>query len=282
MFTRISYVGNLARHLLREPNINYPDLRLVSANPSSAINAFVPYKGYSIIQQYLSDSTSNYNSLQAYLSKRAGNVLFTGGYTWSKLLGDTSAQGDNIENWQNRHFNYGPLTFDRRHSFTGTFVWQLAAFHNQNAVVRGALGGWQLSGVIRVQTGAPVSLTAVTITGNGTRRADYLGGSPLVANPGPNQWINPAAFGVPPTSRFGNSGEGIIIGPNLQSYDFSLAKHFTFRERFDLKFQGDFFNLFNITNYQNITNLQAGTPSFGTISSAYPPRNVQLSLKLAF
>jgi len=280
MFMRTSYVGTLGRYLLREPNINYPDLGSVAANPSSSVNAFVPYKGYSTIQQYQSDSTSNYNALQVYVSKRAGAAVFTGGYTWSKLLGDSSGEGDNLEDWQNRHFNYGPLSFDRRHAFTGTFVWQLAAFRDRKAVVRGVLGGWQLSGVMRVQTGAPVSITGNTPTG--TRRADYVGGPVLVDNKGPNQWINKNAFAIAPAGAYGNSGTGNVIGPNLQSYDFSLAKHFTFGERFDLKLQGDFFNLFNITNFQNLNNLQVGTASFGTISSAYPPRNVQLSLKLAF
>ncbi len=282
MFWETSYVGNLGRYLLRDPNINYATLPLVAANPSSSPNVFVPYLGYSSVQQYQSDSTSNYNALQTYVSKRAGDVLFTGGYTWSKALGDSSGEGDNIEDWQNRHFNYGPLSFDRRHTFTGTFVWQLAALRNQKMIVRGVAGGWQLSGVIRLQTGAYNSIVGSTPTG--TRRADYLGGPTLVANPGPNSWINTSAFAIAPTGRYGSSGTAIVEGPGLQSYDISLAKHFLFRERFDLKLQGDFFNLFNITNFQNLagSSLQVGTSSFGTISSAYPPRNVQLSLHLSF
>jgi len=277
-----AYVGNLGRHLLREPNINYPDLTGVAAHPSYSTNYFNPYLGYGSIQQYQSDSTSNYNALQISASKRAGSVVFTAGYTWSKALGDSSGEGDNIEDWQNRHFNYGPLSFDRRHTFTGTFVWQLASLRNQNAIMRQALGGWQLSGVIRLQTGGYNSVVATTPTG--TRRANYVSGPILVSNPGPNQWVNPAAFATPATGVFGNSGTGLVEGPGLQSYDFSLAKHFPIKERFDLKFQGDFFNLFNITNFQNFSNsnLTVGNSNFGTITSAYPPRNVQLSLKLSF
>ena len=282
MFWETSYVGNLGRHLLREPNINYPNLPAVAANASSSPNVYNPYLGYGSIQQYQSDSTSNYNALQVYVSKRAGSVQATAGYTWSKALGDSSGEGDNIEDWTNRHFNYGPLSFDRRHTFSGTFVWQLAAFRNQRALLRQSLGGWQLSGVIRLQTGAYGSVIGSTPTG--TRRANYVGGPLLVSNKGPNQWINPAAFAIAPTGQYGNSGTDIIEGPGLQSYDFSLAKHFPITERVDFKFQGDFFNLFNITNFQNFTNsnLQVGTTNFGTISSAYPPRNVQLSLKLSF
>ncbi len=282
IFWETSYVGNLGRHLLREPNINYPDITAVAANPSFSTNAFNPYQGYGSIQQYQSDSTSNYNALQVYVSKRAGNVVATAGYTWSKALGDSSGEGDNIEDWQNRHFNYGPLSFDRRHTFSGTFVWQLAALRNQNAVIHQALGGWQLSGVIRLQTGGYNSVVVTTPTG--TRRANYVSGPILVSNAGPNAWVNSAAFAAPATAQWGTSGTGIVEGPGLQSYDFSLAKHFPIRERFDLKFQGDFFNLFNITNFQNFSNsnLTLGNSNFGTISTAYPPRNVQLSLKLSF
>ena len=275
----LSYVGNLGRHLLRQPNINYADLTQVAANPSFSTNAFVPYLGYGAINQYQSDSTSNYHAFQAYASKRLGSVLATAGYTWSKSLGDSSGEGDNLEDWQNRHFNYGPTTFDRRHIFTGTFVWQLPALRNQNAFVRNSAGGWQLSGVVRAQTGQYYTITGNTATG--TRRANYIGGPVIVSNPGPSSWFNTAAFAAAPTGAFGNTGAGIIEGPGLQSYDLSLAKHFTFRERFDLKFQGDFFNAPNITNFSTL-NVVRTNSNFGTLSAAYPPRNVQLSLKLAF
>jgi hypothetical protein len=278
-FLEVTYVGNLGRHLLRDPNINFPNLAQVAANPTASTNAFVPYLGYSTIQQYLSDSTSNYNALQVYTSKREGAVVFTGGYTWSKALGDSSGEGDNLEDWQNRHFNYGPVTFDRAQTFTGTFVWQLPMLKGQKAIVKSVAGGWQLSGVIRLQSGAPYTVTASTSTG--TRRANYVGGSINVSNPGPYEWFNVAAFAPAGIGSYGNSGTGIIRGPNLQSYDMSFAKHFTFRERFDLKLQGDFFNAFNIVNWSTLNTTQSNS-NFGTISAAYPARNVQLSLKLAF
>ncbi|HEX4810996.1 MAG TPA: carboxypeptidase-like regulatory domain-containing protein [Bryobacteraceae bacterium] len=279
MFLETTYVGNLGRHLLREPNINYPNITSVAANPTASTNAFVPYLGYSSVQQYLSDSTSNYNALEVYASKRAGNVVFTGGYTWSKALGDSSGEGDNIEDYQNRHFNYGPLTFDRENAFSGTFVWQLPMLRNQKVLVRSAAGGWQLSGVIRLQSGAPNTITASTA--EGTRRANYNGLPMSVANPGPAEWFNTAAFAPAAIGAWGTSGTGIIRGPNLQSYDLSLAKHFALTERFDLKLQGDFFNAFNIVNWSTLNTTQTNS-NFGTISAAYPARNVQLSLKLGF
>lgn len=287
IFWETSYVGNLGRHLLRQPDINQPAFDILAANaalPASqqaSVNYLRQYKGFSSINQYNSDSTSNYHALQVYVSKRTGNIQVTAGYTWSKALGDTSAEGDNPENYQNRHFNYGPLTYDRRHTFIGTFVWQLAALQNQNAIVRGVAGGWQVSGIVRLQTGPYSSITGSTAIG--TRRADYLGGPALVPEDqrNINNWINKAAFAVAPPDRYGNSGTAIVEAPGLQSYDLSVAKHFALTERFVLRFQADFFNAFNVANFSGLSsNISSG--NFGTLSSAYPPRNIQLGLKLNF
>ncbi len=281
MLLEASYVGNVARHLLRSPNINFPNLSSVAANPSYSTNTFVPYLGYTSINQFRSDSTSNYNALQLYLSKRTGNLTFTGGYTWSKALADASGEGDNIENWQNRHYNYGPASFDRRHTFSGTVVWLLPQLKDQNRYLRETVGAWQLSSVIRLQTGAYYSITGSTSTG--TRRAQYVGGPVLVTGNGrgPNSWINPAAFTAAPVGSFGNSGAGIVEGPGLESIDISLAKHFAVKERIDIKLQADFFNALNITNFSTLNTVVTNS-NFGTLSGAYPPRNIQIGLRLAF
>jgi len=280
IFWETSYVGNLARHLLRQPNINFPNLAQVAANPSFSTNYFAPYPGFTTINQFLSDSTTNYHALQVYLSKRAGSVLFTSGYTWSKALGDSSGEGEQSENYTNRHFNYGPTSYDRRHSFVGTFTWELPKLQNLNPVVRNVAGSWQLSGVVRLQSGPYLTVTGSTSTG--TRRADYLGG-PIYVQSGQNvnAWLVKAAFTAAPAGRFGNSGLGIVEGPGLQSYDLSVAKHFLVRERFDLRLQGDFYNAINVANFTGL-NTTITNGSYGTIASAYPPRQIQLALKLQF
>jgi hypothetical protein len=138
---------------------------------------------------------------------------------------------------------------------------------------------WTLSGVIRLQTGPYLTVTGNTSTG--TRRADYVGGSIYPTDQGVNDWVNAAAFITAPAGRHGNLGIDTIEGPGLQSYDMSVAKHFPIRERFDLRLQGDFFNAFNIANFTGLNTTITST-AFGTISSAYPPRQIQLALKLTF
>jgi TonB dependent receptor len=281
----IAYVGNLGRHLLRAPDVNQIPFVAFAANAQSPSAqqvpqaALRPYPGFSSILQYNSDSTMNYHALQSYVSKRTGNIFMTASYTFSKSLGDTNAEGDNPENYLDRHFNYGPTSFDRRHVFIATYVWSLPRLQSWNPVLRGAMGSWMLNGIIRLQSGQYYSILGSTA--EGTRRADYLGTTVYPANQGPNGWFNAAAFVVAPVSRLGNSGTGFVEGPPLQVFNLSLAKNFRYTERYNLKLQADFFNAINRANFSGLgtTVTSAG---FGTLSSAYPPRQIQLSLKMTF
>jgi hypothetical protein len=279
LLVELSYVGTEGRHMLRQPNINYPELTLTAANPKISTNAFVPYKGFTSITQIRSDATANYNALQAYVSKRAGALQMTAGYTWSKSLADASNEGDNSENWTVRHYNYGPTSFDRREAFFSTFVWQMPRLEGHHSVVRGIAGGWQLSGVARLQSGQYYTITGSTQTG--TRRADLVGHPSSVQHKSIQQWFDTSIYKVAPANRFGNAGTGTVVGPGLALLDASLGKNFPIAERFNLKFQGDFFNALNRTNFSTL-NTNRSNSNFGTISSANPPRQVQLSLKLSF
>jgi hypothetical protein len=281
----VAYVGNLGRHLLREPDINQIPFQTFAANaqlptaqqlPQAALR---PYAGYTTIQQYNSDSTSNYHAMQSYISKRAGSLFMTASYTFAKSLGDTSGQGDNPEQYLNRHFNYGPTSFDRRHVFISTFVWSLPRLTGFNPIVRQVAGSWMINGIVRLQSGQYYSITGSTA--EGTRRADYNGGSVYPSSQGPNGWFNTAIFTTAPISRLGDSGTGNVEGPPLRAVNVSLAKNFIYRERYNLKFQTDFFNVLNIANFSGLgTTVTNG--GFGTLSSAYPPRQIQMTLKLTF
>jgi hypothetical protein len=229
---------------------------------------------------WLSDSNTNYNALQLYLSKRAGRLTFTAGYTYGKNLGDSSSNNVTLENWRDLGYNYGSLSLDRKHAFVATAVWQIAALRNQNAFIRETLGGWQLSGVGRAQSGPYYSITGNTSTG--TRRADFVGGPYLVqTGRNANNYINKAAFKAAPDIRFGNSGVAAVQGPGLQQIDATLAKTFAAEKRVQGRFQADMFNVLNRTNYSNL-NAVTTNSNFGTISAAYPPRQMQFGLKILF
>ncbi len=281
LFAEASYVGTLGRHLLDEPDINQPSFAIISTVPSTTVeNTIRPYAGYSTIQQFESRATSNYNSLQLQIMRRAGRVLFTTAYTFSKNLGTASSDTSNNHDYFNPRLYYGPLDYDVRHVLVGTAVLQLPTLKAQNRFLRGPFGNWQLSAIVHVQSGF-----YQTITGSppivGSRPADYVGGPAVLPNPGPNGWYNKTAFVVAPYNRWGTSGEGNVEGPGMQIYNLSVAKFFALTERFSLRFRADFENAFNCVNFQN-PSTDISSSNFGTISAAYPPRNIQLNLMLRF
>lgn len=291
IFVEAAYVGNLGRHLIRQPDINQPTFAALRANqllPSAqrlVTNALRPYKGYSAILYRLSDSSSNYNALQLYAAKRKGNLTMTVSYTWSKALGDSSGNGDNPEDPFNRDFNYGPLSFDRRYVLVTTYTYRLPRLRSSNNFVKNAFGGWEVSGITRFQTGAYQTPSANSSIGN--RRADVVFGQSFTGDRTVERWFNTAAFSGVNTAvpefenRRGTAGVGILEGPRYRKWDVSLRKWFSLNERFRLQFQGDMFNMFNNTNFNN-PSVNLADLNYGRIASAQTPRQVQLALRLTF
>ena len=293
MLIETTYVGNVGHHLLRQPNINQPNLATVAANRSTNSNFYNPYQGFTSIAQNRSDSNSNYNALQVYLSKRKGAVTLTAGYTFAKALGDSSSNNGDLVNWRDLQYNYGELNIDRKHAFIGTVNYQVPSFQGHNFLLREAVGGFLVTGVLRLQTGAFYTISALATT-LGTRRANYVQGQAIYqvgdccSLPGHlKQFLNPAAFvsttAIDPNSpNFGNAGVGQVVLPGLEQTDASLAKLFPIHERFNFKLQADFFNVLNHTNYSSLGTTATSGASFGRLNGAYPPRQMQFGAKFIF
>jgi hypothetical protein len=294
-FLDVSYAGSVGHHLSRKPDINYPSFALISANyalPSAqrlATNAMRPYPGYSSIRMFMSDANSNYNALQTYLTRRKGNAVFTVSYTWSHALTDAPAydsQFDSGLEYQSRHYNYGPSSNDRRHIFVATYTYRIPFLRDRHGFL-GGLGRWELSGIFRKQSGAP--LTPVGSASGVTRRADYIGGPvDLPADQRtPNHYFNTAAFQTAANTRLGNAGVGIIEGPGLVTTDVSLRKEFVVRRaarsdsNWRLKVQADAFNIPNHPNFRSL-DVTTSNSTFGSFSACGPARNFQLGLKFNF
>ena len=294
IFGEISYVGSKGQDLLRQPDINQPSFDTLSANAAlpaaqrANTNFLRPYKGYSIIQMRLSDADSTYHALQVYLSRRQGRLRYSLSYTLSRVYDNASGNGDNPEDYQNKSYNWGPSDYDRRHVLVGTWTWMLPFFKEEKGIGR-VLGGWEVSGIGRYQTGAPLTITANTSIG--ARRADFLGGDPYLpasqrfdpASPGVVRWLNPAAFAVAPESRRGNSNRGQFRGPSLKVVDLSLRKGFAVGGDVKVQVLADLFNVLNETNLRfSSQSLSLSAGGFGQLNTAAPPRNVQLGVRVTF
>ena len=289
LFGEVAYVGGVGQDLLRQPDINQPSFEALEANaagPKYSTDYLRPYKGYSNIRMRLTDANSSYHALQVFLSKRRGDLNFTLNYTLGRSYDNASGNGDNPEDYQNKEYNWGPSdNFDRTHIFVATWSYRLPFFRENRSALGYVLGGWEVSGITRYQTGA-----ALTVSGNtsiGGRRADYVGGDAYIderINPtsGAVQWLNAAAFSVAPEGRRGNSTRGQFRGPSYHVWDISLRKQFRLSGDVQLGIQADFFNAFNMVNWGNpATNLSGA--GFGTITSITgQPRNIQLGGRLTF
>jgi hypothetical protein len=287
VFAELAYVGNLGRHLQRQPDINTPSFasyQVIASYPSASrpsVNAYRPYLGFSSIYMRMSDSNSNYNALQAHMTKRKGDLMMTASYTWSKALSDSSSNTESPEDPFNRSFNYGPTNYDRRQIFVTTFNYNIPLFRHRRGLIGASLGGWELSGVVKAQSGPLLSVTEDGITG--VMRADYLGGPTSLPSDqrSADHWFNTAAFVASPDTRRGNTGVGIIAAPGLYNWDASMRKNFRLTERFRLRLQAESTNLMNHANFRN---LQAKTSNkqYGQVTAAGPARNLQFGLRLQF
>jgi hypothetical protein len=158
-----------------------------------------------------------------------------------------------------------------------------------NKVVNAVVGGWEVSPILSWRTGWPLPVFGgQDNTGTFSRgfRPD-CNSLPSITDtriPGVGvQWFtNNGNFTQPATGQFGNCAPqlGGLRGPHFSDVDISLHKDFQMTERFKLQFRTDFINAFNHVNFE-APNTSIG-PTMGQITSAEPPRNIQLALKLYF
>jgi hypothetical protein len=223
------------------------------------------------------------------LVSTAGNqVLVNGGTT--AVAGKTQSGGV-VEPWQK--FYYGKASFDATHIVATTFTLESPWGKHLTGVAGGALKGWLLSAIMHYQSGAPLTATASAAIGlngnNVTRRANIVAGQSLSYSASGSTcpalkicWVNPNAFKTEGTLGAGDAPIGNIIGPNFYDWDLSLRKSFSLGERASLQIEGDAFNAFNRTNWLNPTVNNAGSSSFGQITTSLPARVLQLGGKITF
>ncbi|MBO0724370.1 MAG: TonB-dependent receptor [Blastocatellia bacterium] len=293
----VSYNGNVAHHLMYQRDIN--TLPLGTALSPTVPNALRPFPGYGSITYVEFGASSNYQSLQARLSRRFGsNLTFNFNYTWSKAIDDTDNDTDTIAYAFDRARERAVSGFDRTHVFTFDYIYHLPDFAKKlgdKPVTRTIVNGWQVSGVTRIWSGLPFSVTANGNPGTlgGGPRADYLGGQIIVKDYANRQWFDPLVFGSPQNGALGDTGRNFLRGPGFTNFDLSLFKDFRFTERLKLQYRAEFFNIFNHTQWFGInTSVSATNPgsavtpatsgTSGQLNSTRDARKIQMALKLTF
>jgi hypothetical protein len=262
--------------------------------------ARTPFFGYAQLFQAEDTISSNYNSLQAKFDKQFSHGLSTLlSYTWSHSIDGASVffgSGANAttifpQDNYNLRAERGNSDFDIRHRLSWSFTYQLPGARRFKPLTT----GWQLGGILSLQTGQPFSVLAGqdnSSTGLGNDRPDVVGDP----NAGPKtvqRWFNTAAFVPNAELTFGNAGRNIVVGPGFHNFDFSLLKNTRIGERADVQFRAEFFNITNHPSFALPANILAA-PNFGTLFQTPDaaqnnvglgsggPRLIQFAVKFSF
>jgi len=263
---------------------------------------------------WFSEGTSSYHALQVDLRRRFSHGLsLRGVYTFAKTLDDgdslnqtTAANAPGLaSNPLNLRADKGLATFGVKNVAVINALYTLP-FGRGQSFANGIEGwsnnlvaGWSVSSIITAQSGFPFT---PQLSYNPSNNLDTRNPVRPFVNPNftgpvilgkPSQWFNPAAFIAPPSAGgfYGNLGRDTFIGPGLATWDFSVLKDTRIRERMNLQFRAEIFNLLNRANF-NTPNLIVFTPptaanptglsgTAGAITStSTSSRQVQFALKL--
>src|ERR1700730_4641715 len=274
----INYVGNNVHHM--QAGVDFAAL---NANPANIFTQARQFSGFANENIFSGELGSNYNALQAKLTRRAGRLTLEANYTWSHEFDDMlNFLSPGFESPYTTRFDRSSGDWDVRNNVTGSAAYTLPDLKGSNSIVQKALGGWQTSGILQTRSGLPTNITLQGGLFGNPVRPDYVPGQPLWAPnhrwPGSSYNINAFAiektYDGTPGATIGTVGRNALRGPGYFQLDVSGMKNFAITERVTMQFRADIFNIFNHPNFTNpdggiCQSIGPGTctpnPSFGRV-----------------
>ncbi|MFN7999059.1 MAG: carboxypeptidase regulatory-like domain-containing protein [Bryobacteraceae bacterium] len=232
-------------------------------------------------------ANSNYNSFQATVQRKAADVTFLLAYTFSKAIDDASSF-DGLMNFSNYRLSRGLSSYDVTHNFVGSYNWAIPFDRAFSALPKRLTQGWTINGITRLSTGFPIPIRQgsgdISLTGSSTDEPNRVGNvvtldaRNLDAN-GLNRYFLASAFQKnTELGTFGNSSRRFFHGPGFVNTDLGVSKRIAITESMALDFRGEFFNIFNHTQFNNPSG-NISSSLFGVVTSARAPRIGQVSAK---
>jgi Carboxypeptidase regulatory-like domain len=253
---------------------------------------------FGAVTQFSTGANSHYDGLQITAMKRLGHGLMGQiNYTWSRCM-DTVSNGGFLQFSAGGILSplpgdlardYGPCDYDIRNNLNAQYVYQLP-LKVENRSLGYVLNGWQVSGTVFWHSGVPFSVLSTPysangsgiVNGGGPQFASVIPGVPLyehkpipgITQHGTVQWLNPNAFvstvdpstgacyggDSPKNCQFGDLGRNALRGPDFTWSDFYLTKWFPLTEHLKMRFDVQFFNVFNHPNFALPSMVLAGIP----------------------
>ena len=104
-------------------------------------------------------------------------------------------------------------------------------------------------------------------------------------DPAVDSYLNPAAWSQPAPYTFGTASptEPSLLSFAIHNQDFSVIKRTYIKERMNVEFRAEFFNIFNQVTFGSPSTNLNGLSTFGLVfGQANTPRNIQCALKVNF
>ena len=300
MLFEVAYVANRADGL--ELFANYNQAAPNNAAGTIALQDRRPIPAYADITYAFNGGKSHYDAMQAKFEWRfTHGVSVLSSLTLSKTKDNGSQSLENAngnfpapQDFYNLAADYGTSEYDQPYNSTTSFVWALPFGQQSSPAVKAIIGGWQLAGINRMNSGEPVTLTytpGATFVVSGIAQ-DFRGANNYRANvtcdpiasgadQTINNWFNKSCVSVPtdPSQPFGNAARNSVRGPAFWQIDLAASKRIPLGGPVNFEFRLEAFNLLNHTNFR-APNGNRSTGGFGTITSTYDPRQLQLGFKL--
>jgi hypothetical protein len=297
----VAYVGNRG---VRVPTVYNLNAAVVTGQGQAGRPLFAQFGRNTDTNLRYVGLSNNYNSLQVKFDRRFSNGFsMTTAYTWSKAI-DFSNDNGGLTYYINSARNRARSDFDRRHMLNQSYIWELPFGKGRAFVKEGPaayiLGGWQVTGILSVMSGAPLNITApagsLNAPGNGNN-PNFIGTGGLKASreinfaatgTGRTTWFDPSQFAAAPSNTFGNVGRNAFTGPRFFNADLSLFRSFQIREKIKAEFRVETYNFTNTPQYPNPDG-GLGNATFGQITNAGigssadgGSRQVQFGLRIIF
>jgi hypothetical protein len=311
---RVSYVGMNSYRLSVTEDLNQIPPSATPYVASPFVDPRAPYQNWFALLSSQNAGFANYQAMEVEVNHRlASGLSFQGNYTWAKNLSD--AQGDAptsfapevlygqaVTNRFDLAANRGNLEGTRRNRFLLTGTYQLPfgkgrKWETRSTVLNLLAGGWDLNTITLIESGpyltptisAALDQSNTDALGRATLVRPDLVGNPVPVDQSHGNYYNLSAFTVTPVGagRIGNAGVGILQGPGTVSVNAGLAKTFDLSERFKLRFEATFTNVFNHTNFAPPATNISNPSTFGVLIADQTAENGgnrtgQVALRLDF
>jgi hypothetical protein len=291
MLVDVAYVGNKGTNLLMVGNLN----QAVPNNAAGSIplQARRPIPTFGDITEVFNGGKSRYDALQMKYEWRAGDLNLLSALTLSQAKDNAMQALENAngnfpapQDIRNIAADYGLSGYHQPYNSTTSLVWMLPFGRGK------AWGDWQVSGINTVASGEAVTFTytpAAAFQVSGITN-DFSGANnyrpnvtcdPYAGARTISAWFNPSCVSIPtdPSQPFGNAKRNTVRGPNYWTFDFAVSKQVALAGPAKLQLRLEAFNLFNRANF-TAPNGNRSSGAFGTITSTYDPRQMQLGVKV--